>query len=207
MSDKYAWRVPQLSADLATYSANATKPSFQPLNGKGLSLRNLLYKSAEVSLVELAEIAPALKKYKNFTIERLHDWTILCTRDASGWYPAVPRNNQGNSLRDTICQGFSWSTMGHSRYFYIPYERPPYHDLNLFMTRPPKNVDVLAVPFQIPCFRPETPALYTRSSLTNHESREQKRTSANTLGTGGGLYRSRTARTSAYWGALIMTQL
>ena len=24
MSDKYAWRVPQLSADLATYSANAT---------------------------------------------------------------------------------------------------------------------------------------------------------------------------------------
>ena len=48
-------------------------------------------------------------------------------------------------------------------------------------TRPPQDVDVIAVlDFQIPCFRPETPALYPRSLLTNHE----KRTPTTTLGTG-----------------------
>ena len=40
--------------------------------------------------------------------------------------------------------------------------------------RPPQDVDVLAVLyFQIPCFRPETPALYPRSLLTNNEGRGQ----------------------------------
>ena len=41
--------------------------------------------------------------------------------------------------------------------------------------RPPQDVDVLAVlDFQIPCFRPETPALYIRSLLTNLEGRGRK---------------------------------
>lgn len=173
MSDKYAWRVPQLSADLATYSANATKPSFQPLNGKGLSLRNLLYKSAEVSLVELAEIAPALKKNKNFTIERfstleMHlDDVPLCQEITKVIHCGI------SFARDF--PGQPWP-MGHSRYFYIPYERPPDHDLNVFiqiMTRPPQNV-LAVLDIQIPCFRPETSALYTRSLLTNHESHEEK---------------------------------
>ena len=41
----------------------------------------------------------------------------------------------------------------------------------LTRTRAPQNVDVLAVlDFQMPGFRPKTPALYSRSLLTNHES-------------------------------------
>ena len=38
------------------------------------------------------------------------------------------------------------------------------------LIRPPQDVDVLAVvDFQIPCYRPETPALYPRRLLINHE--------------------------------------
>jgi len=41
--------------------------------------------------------------------------------------------------------------------------------------RPPQDVDVLAVlDFQIPCFRPETPVLYPRRLLTNHEGHVRK---------------------------------
>ena len=40
-------------------------------------------------------------------------------------------------------------------------------------TRPPQVVDVLVVlDFEIPCFRPETLALHSRSLPTNHESRD-----------------------------------
>ena len=43
------------------------------------------------------------------------------------------------------------------------------------MARPPQDVDVLAVlDFKIPCFHPETPALYLRSLLTNHEGCRRK---------------------------------
>ena len=53
--------------------------------------------------------------------------------------------------------------------------------------RPPQNVDVLAVmDFQIPCLRPETPALYPRSLLTKRMLWTKTRTSATTLRTGPG---------------------
>ena len=38
------------------------------------------------------------------------------------------------------------------------------------ITRPPQNVDVLAIPdFKFPSFRPGTPGLYSRRLLTKHE--------------------------------------
>ena len=55
--------------------------------------------------------------------------------------------------------------------------RPQFTDLSLCQklshhARPPQDVDILAVlDLQITCFRPETPALYPRSLLTNHEGR------------------------------------
>ena len=39
--------------------------------------------------------------------------------------------------------------------------------------RPPQDVDAV-LDFQIPCFRPETPALYPRSFVTNHKGRGRK---------------------------------
>ena len=42
-------------------------------------------------------------------------------------------------------------------------------------SRPLQDVAVLAVlDFQIPCNRPESPTLYLRSTLTNHEGHERK---------------------------------
>ena len=57
--------------------------------------------------------------------------------------------------------------------------RPQFTDLSLCQkishhARRPQDVDVLGVlGFQITCFRPETPALYPRSLLTNHDGRGQ----------------------------------
>ena len=63
--------------------------------------------------------------------------------------------------------------------------------------RPPQDVDVLD--FQIPCLRPETPALYSISLLTNHEGHGQKlRHPRRFSGREREFQRSGTARTSTY---------
>ena len=50
------------------------------------------------------------------------------------------------------------------------------NDISDILIRPSQEVDVLAVlDFQIPCFRPETPAFYARSELTNHEGRGREK--------------------------------
>ena len=51
--------------------------------------------------------------------------------------------------------------------------------------RPPQDVDVLAVlDFEIPCLRPEIPALYQKLAYQPKRAWTKTRTSATTLGTG-----------------------
>ena len=78
---------------------------------------------------------------------------------------------------------------------------------------PPQDVDVFAVlDFQIPCFRPEIPALYLRSLLINYKGHEQKqgrpwRRPWRLHWRKRGLQRSRKARTSMFRGALIFIKV
>ena len=69
----------------------------------------------------------------------------------------------------------------------------------LLLLGSPQDIDVLAVlNFQIPCFRPETPAFYLWSLLTNHRSGTQKGRPRRLYRRKPGLQRSRTARTKSY---------
>ena len=56
---------------------------------------------------------------------------------------------------------------------YFPRKSPTLE--SVISTRPPQDVDVLAVlDFQIPFSRPETPGFYPRCLLTKHEGRGHK---------------------------------
>ena len=79
-----------------------------------------------------------------------------------------------------------------------------------FISRPPQDVDVLAaLDFQIPWFRWQTPLLYPKRLLTNHEGRVGKLGCPRRLKERQrGLRRPRTARsarTSTSWGALFIS--